>query len=155
MVVPYVLWDGLRPDDDGSTPLHWAVLRKHPKAVIILLEAGAEVNSPNARRRTLLHIAAMQEVPGIVQLLLDHGADPWAKNNLEFTPLQIAMNIRNYDLAEILEQAMLAKKPGSEAEIERLKRPPSLDEIFEEFREAGVEISEEDIKQFKENVGIH
>lgn len=144
--LPFVMYDGGKAPFHGRTPLHWAVLRKHFEAVSILLEAGAEVNGRDGMGNIPLHTATMQEVPAIVQLLLEHGSDPWVKENMEFTPLQIAMNMSNYDLAEILEQAMKAKKPGSEAEIERLKRPPSLDELIEQIEDAGVDDLEEDTK---------
>jgi ankyrin repeat protein len=82
--------------DDGFQPLGLASFFGHADAVRVLLERGAEVNSPSRNEMKVmpLHSAAATNDPEtryeIAKLLLEHGADPNARQQDEFTPLMEA-----------------------------------------------------------------
>ena len=77
-------------DRDGSTPLHCAVWKGHQAVVVVLLEAGAEVNAHNQNDHwgtTPLHAAAHANQAAIAQILIDHGADVSATDREGRTPM--------------------------------------------------------------------
>jgi len=77
-------------DTDGSTPLHCACWKGHDAVVVILLEAGADVNAENSNEHwgtTPLHAAAHANQKKIAELLIAHGADINARNLNNRTPL--------------------------------------------------------------------
>jgi ankyrin repeat protein len=82
--------------DDGFQPLGLASFFGHADAARVLLERGAEVNSPSRNEMKVmpLHSAAATNDPEtryeIAKLLLEHGADPNARQQDEFTPLMEA-----------------------------------------------------------------
>jgi ankyrin repeat protein len=63
------------PLPDGSTALHWAVLREQTAAVDLLLQAGADANVRNRNGMFPLYLAALNGNTALVQQLLDAGAD--------------------------------------------------------------------------------
>ena len=62
---------------------------------------------------TLLHVAVKQGYPEAVQYLLKQGANPLSKDLLGTTPLALAKEIKQDDLARMLEDAVAARKPSS------------------------------------------
>lgn len=73
-----VLQQGVAADTplaDGSTALHWAVLREQPESVGQLLEAGAAVDARNRNGVAPLHLAALNGSAALTALLLAAGAD--------------------------------------------------------------------------------
>lgn len=67
-------------DGGGSTPLHYACKKAHPKVVELLVKAGADVNSRKVDRCTPLHDALVYHDDGeararIVRFLFENGAD--------------------------------------------------------------------------------
>lgn len=78
-------------DSDGSTPLHCATWKGHTEVVLLLLEAGANINAHNQNSHwgtTPLHAAAHGNRSAIAALLLKHGADINAHDLNDQTPLQ-------------------------------------------------------------------
>ncbi|NNE38443.1 MAG: ankyrin repeat domain-containing protein, partial [Gammaproteobacteria bacterium] len=61
---------------DGSTALHWAVLRNNGEMVDSLISAGANPNPANEYGATPLWLACNNKSDEIVQQLLNAGADP-------------------------------------------------------------------------------
>ena len=77
-------------DKDGSTPLHCATWKGHEPVVVLLLQAGADVNAQNQNEHwgsTPLHAAAHANQTAIAQLLIDHGAEVNAKDLAGQTPM--------------------------------------------------------------------
>ena len=85
-----------RNKNDGSTPLHHAVVEsKTPEIVKLLLDRGAEINARTtgadvdpSSGSTPLHFAT---TPEIVKLLLDRGAKIDARNKYGWTPIHFAI----------------------------------------------------------------
>src|SRR4051812_13257334 len=78
-------------DDWDATPLQHAILERHPAAVRLLLERGADPNRGADRSLTPLFLAAGDTDPTIVTLLLAHRADPSLETEDGATPLSRAV----------------------------------------------------------------
>ncbi|KAF4974626.1 hypothetical protein FZEAL_8485 [Fusarium zealandicum] len=75
-----------------QSPLHAAASgRGSNETVKLLLEAGAEINTPSSLHGTALQCAAQWGHQGVVDLLLDSGADPNIEGGYYGTPLQAAI----------------------------------------------------------------
>ena len=61
--------------DFGSTPLHFAALRKDPRFLLFLLGQGLPIDSPNFYDETALHWAVKQGHEEVVTLLISRGAN--------------------------------------------------------------------------------
>ena len=74
-------------DNDGATPLSWAVLRANPDIATLLLQAGADPNRANELGIGPLSLAISNGSTPLVTQLLAKGANPnLARENGE-TPL--------------------------------------------------------------------
>ena len=92
-------------DEDGCTPLIWAVLAGSEESVKLLIGRGADVNCKNNEGETPLHIAAMSGAAPIAKILLDHGADVDAEDDFGITPLRSAELNEDRQMVELLKQA--------------------------------------------------
>ena len=79
--------DVMERDENGLTPLHWAVRFKTPANIQDLIDAGADVMARNKWGNTPLHWAARSKTPANTQALLDAGADVMARSKNGSTPL--------------------------------------------------------------------
>jgi len=59
---------------NGNTPLVWAISKGHTDLVKLLIERGADVNSPDENRRYPLTTARKNGLAEIVNILVAHGA---------------------------------------------------------------------------------
>lgn len=80
-------------DDDGLTPIMFAILFHNIDTTKLLIEHGANINCrDNIIMQTPLHFAADEGLEEVVELLLNHGADIEAKTkNDGLTPLHTAV----------------------------------------------------------------
>lgn len=92
---------------DGFTPLHYACFFGHENAALLLIERGADVNSPahNPSRVYPLHSAAACQSVAIVKCLLDNGADPDVQQQGGYTALMSAAIHGNRRLIKVLLEA--------------------------------------------------
>ena len=69
-----------------------------------LIDHGANVNSllTDSNGATILHYACRFKHTAIVKKLLTHGADINSKNDLEITPLMLAIQERQFETAKEL-----------------------------------------------------
>jgi ankyrin repeat protein len=90
----------------GTTPIYMAAFAGDYDAVKFLIENGANVNICDASNSTPLHAAAFSgntvENPMIVKLLLDSGADKTIKDDNGRIPLELAINVNNIEIINLL-----------------------------------------------------
>jgi uncharacterized protein len=92
---------------DGFTPLHYAAFFGRPAAARLLVDHGADLETPARNEQFALHArplhsATAAEQLEVVALLLDAGADPNARQHRGYTPLLEAAQQGNAELAELL-----------------------------------------------------
>lgn len=87
---------------DGTTALHWAVLRDQLGSVRFLLEAGADPMAANRNGITPLFLAAQNGNADIAALLLDAGASPHAIGSTGESILMTAVRTGSPALIELL-----------------------------------------------------
>jgi len=82
------------------------LMARHPKAVNMLLDYGANINQQNVNGNTLLHSAARGYLfewgPKIVKILLERGADINIRNNEGMTVLDEAQDNDEREIIELL-----------------------------------------------------
>jgi ankyrin repeat protein len=88
--------------NDGTTPLHWAVYQVDPELVSTLLRNEAGANVSNDFGATPLSQAARVANADMVAMLLDAGADPDMANSDGQTPLMLAAWTGVVEVAELL-----------------------------------------------------
>ncbi|KAK1240068.1 hypothetical protein MKX08_007510, partial [Trichoderma sp. CBMAI-0020] len=83
---------------EGETPLHLAAEQRTNEAtkartsqIKLLLDNGADVEAKDQEGETPLH-KAVCESSEVVELLIAYNANPRPRNNINFTPLEIAQN---------------------------------------------------------------
>lgn len=100
--------DGNKGDYEDETPLIGAIMNNQPKAILFLLEKGANVNATNGKNAerldnvTPLQLAAREGNEEIVKILINHGADINAKNIDGISPLQAAAYRGRENIVELL-----------------------------------------------------
>ncbi|WP_165403532.1 MULTISPECIES: ankyrin repeat domain-containing protein [unclassified Duganella] len=91
----------------GMTPLIWAIVKRDPEAVSLLLKLGANPNfyqeQPNGTIGLAppVFLAASAGESKILRLLLEHGGAPGTEHN-EVSALMHTLDAQHYDCAEIL-----------------------------------------------------
>jgi len=78
------------PDNQGKTPLHWAVSNGNLRYIRTLLNGGANANILDNLGRTPLHYAITRERADIAQYLLTRGADPGVTSPKSVSALEAA-----------------------------------------------------------------
>ena len=76
-------------DSKGWTPLHYAAESACVEIVQVLLDHGANVNTPDQHHWTPLHLAARMRSVKVVDTLLQRGANPHALTIEGHTPLKV------------------------------------------------------------------
>ena len=91
-------------DNRGFTPLHTAIWEGHEEMAKLLIESGADVNSHmlGSLDWTPVGEAARFGLGDTVARLLDHGARINQRTHSGVTPLHLAIDYKNYQVAETL-----------------------------------------------------
>ncbi|XP_007491630.2 B-cell lymphoma 3 protein [Monodelphis domestica] len=88
-----------RPDEDGDTPLHIAVVQGNFLAVQRLVQlfqqGGRDLDVYNNLRQTPLHLAIITTQPSVVRLLVSRGASPMALDRNGQTAAHLACEHRS------------------------------------------------------------
>lgn len=77
-------------DENGLTPLFWAIYAEQPEAALLLVSLKADVNAADCSKQTPLHVAVSMGSQKLVEILLANGANTKAINNDGYTPLTLA-----------------------------------------------------------------
>ncbi len=99
---------GATPDmgSDDMLPLTTAALTDQPDLIKLLLDNGANINAVTPETgRTALHQAAIMGHAEVVRLLLQRGAAPARPDKSGKTPRQIAEQMKQSAVAELLAEA--------------------------------------------------
>jgi cytohesin len=92
------------PKNAYDTPLHGAIGEGHEDVAELLISRGADVNAENKDRQTPLHyLAEYMKSKKLAELMIKHHANVNAKSG-RYTPLQLAVEVENKDVAEVLRQ---------------------------------------------------
>ncbi|XP_012671527.2 transient receptor potential cation channel subfamily A member 1b [Clupea harengus] len=96
--------EGLNPrDEQGSTPLHWAVEKHKEGSCALLLDLGADPNILNTALMSPLHLAISKGHNGMVELLLSFSAtDANLEGDLGNSPVMLACSNNNCQALDIL-----------------------------------------------------
>jgi ankyrin repeat protein len=89
-------------DNNGSTALHFAAQEQRPEVVKLLLDAGADIEKRDKHGATpLMHAVFYYRGDGDTLVVLRaRGANPLAENNYGISPVRLARQIANYDVAK-------------------------------------------------------
>ena len=90
-----------------GTALHWAALKNDSNAARLLINAGADVNSPKVGgHETALHVAAERGRAEVATILIEAGADIEARTiGQNFTTLHFAASADSVEVARLLIEA--------------------------------------------------
>lgn len=89
-------------DDNGKTPLMYAVILNQKESVMALLKAGADVNTQSDTGNTALHEAILQGNSKFCSLLLEKGASTKIRNKQGKTALELARDMHNQSFYDLL-----------------------------------------------------
>jgi ankyrin repeat protein len=89
-------------NDEGVTPLIFAVAAKQTKAVNLLIKYGANVNKITSKYETSLLIAAKNQDSEIAEALIRAGADIDFNDRYDATPLHYASIYGDFQLVDML-----------------------------------------------------
>ncbi len=79
-----------KQDQNGSTPLHWAVIKRNKNLISLLLSKKAKINNSDKEGNTPLHIASINNFLIIAEHLIKNGAKLNKKNKQGWTSLHQA-----------------------------------------------------------------
>jgi len=97
--------DPNKRNDDGSTPLQWAVFNNDVAAVKRLLRMGAKVSLANNYGATPMSLAAEVANTEMLKVLIEAGADPDSPNPEGMTALHAVARTGNVEAAQVLLKA--------------------------------------------------
>ncbi|MES2947761.1 MAG: ankyrin repeat domain-containing protein [Pseudomonadota bacterium] len=88
-------------DDNEWSPLHFATQSNSVQVVSQLLAAKADVNAVDSNGNSPLSNAVFNSGGdgSVIAILREAGADPYLKNAHGVSPIELAHNIGNYDVA--------------------------------------------------------
>ena len=90
-----------------KTPLHHAVESDHTKSAKLFIEhPDTDVNAQNRDNDTPLHQCSYYGYLEICALLIEHGAILDLKNKQGQTPLESAVERKQYEIVKLLEKAI-------------------------------------------------
>lgn len=91
-------------DEQGRTPLDYAIIHCQTNVISLLLDRGAKLNAKATGGATPLHLAAQQGCLDAVKLLATKGANVNARDDQGKTPLDRAMEWQRDAVVQYLQQ---------------------------------------------------
>ena len=109
-------------DEDGQTPLYWAIMNGHLDVVTALVKIGDDIlNVECDKARTPILVAASYAKLNIVEYLLACGADLTAKDNNGKNALQMAHKMNDdKDVIRALEKEFQILAAKEKSTLKRL-----------------------------------
>ncbi|XP_073705503.1 transient receptor potential cation channel subfamily A member 1a [Garra rufa] len=90
-------------DEEGNTPLHWAVQKDQPGSCSVLLTLGADPNILNNNQQSPLHMAVSLSKNFVLEQLVSHKqTDVNLEGDLGNTPVILAASLDNHEALVIL-----------------------------------------------------
>uniref|UniRef100_A0A8C2L903 Transient receptor potential cation channel, subfamily A, member 1a n=1 Tax=Cyprinus carpio TaxID=7962 RepID=A0A8C2L903_CYPCA len=90
-------------DEEGNTPLHWAVQKDQPGSCSVLLTLGADPNILNNSQQSPLHMAVSMGKNFVLEQLVSHKqTDVNLEGDLGNTPVILAASLDNHEALVIL-----------------------------------------------------
>ena len=89
-------------DDNGSTPLHWAIRTESIESIEFLIEQGADVNAADDNGLTPLHWTTCTDNIKLAELLLEKGADINAADIYDRTPIHVQRAFGSIEIIKFL-----------------------------------------------------
>jgi ankyrin repeat protein len=92
-----------QPFGQGITPLHSAVINNQENIAAVLIQAGAKIDAEDTTTQaTPLHLAALYGRANIATLLIQKGANVNAVMKFGITPLLVASQFKQAQVAQLL-----------------------------------------------------
>jgi ankyrin repeat protein len=114
---------------DERLPLHWAVSRKSPEMVKLLLDHGADPNAKEKDGNPPLHGAVFAQNPQVVSMLIAAKADVNALGQGDCTALYWACNNLDVEVVNLLLAA------GADPNTKAARQPNPLSAVLQSARE--------------------
>lgn len=92
-------------DENGLTPIHYAILGNQLASLEWLIEKGADLDATDREGNSLLHFAALKGSKDILDCLIQAGLDPNIQNDQGDTPMHFAALRDDLSTVEILSKA--------------------------------------------------
>lgn len=92
-------------NDDGDTPLHYAVKNEDIELLEILLGYVPDIDVENEEGETALHLAVKTSDIDLVQMLIDSGANIDVKDGKKRTPAVLASQLKEDVIYRLLREA--------------------------------------------------
>jgi len=132
-IILEALQEGANPnvrDPKGRTPLHFVSGLGLAPAAVLLIHFGAEVNARDAQDLTPLHMAAGYANAQTLRVLVQAGADIEAVSEVQGKPLQIVLQLGEYQLTQFLNRTGTERLKKKDEKLESLK---SCLDVFEDI----------------------
>lgn len=143
-------------DDEGMTPLTYAIAYNQKESFDALVKAGADLNLKDPLNgNTPLHEAVISGNRYFITQLLSKGADPYVKNKNGLDPIMIASKKNSSDIQAIFTdyhtQQQSAKRPDVDLVIKEAKIQPPLVEHDEKTELQSEKVSVQILPKSEEN----
>ena len=89
-------------DDLGATLLHYSIFSNQTQAAIMLIEAEADINTPDLFGRTAFYFALINKNQEVTQALIERDAtlDPNSDGSKTFTPIDISQLVPSWCISD-------------------------------------------------------
>uniref|UniRef100_A0A8B9LME8 Transient receptor potential cation channel subfamily A member 1 n=1 Tax=Astyanax mexicanus TaxID=7994 RepID=A0A8B9LME8_ASTMX len=135
-------------DEEGNTPLHWAVQKDQRGSCSALLSLGADPNILNKSLLSPLHLAVSLRHNGLVEVgpLMEHSTNVNLEGDLGNTPVILAASVDNHEAlcilqrngAKLCRQNKLGHFPIHAAAFAGAKK--TMEVVLQKGQEAGMSI---------------
>ncbi len=98
-------------------PIHGATIAGHVKVVKFYIDNGADINIQTKYGDTALHFCIHHNRSIILKMLLEAGADPTIRNNVDKTPIDIAVDQDKLDFVEEMKKYVKVTEPQSNEKV--------------------------------------